>query len=284
METTLMIVTIVALALALGMSGVAWRLLREHRQRTDARVRALQELADDMDFDAGPEVRKSGGPQVSAPVLDAWDLGLHDLAEENPGTPEPQHRRTARRHLEIGFGATVAAPAAPKRRWLALAAVGVVMAGIVFVIYAVYRPAVIAAPGEAAPAPAARGGVARPIELLSLRHQMTGDGTFTITGLVQNPLDGVAVRNVMAVVYLFDREGHYFASGKASLDFTPLQPGDESPFVVRIPNVTRVSRYRVGFRSEEGGIVAHVDRRGQLPGGTTGDAVGVPAQAVRRSE
>jgi hypothetical protein len=48
-----------------------------------------------------------------------------------------------------------------------------------------------------------------------------------------------------------------------------------------------VSRYRVGFRTEEGGIVAHVDRRGQLPGGMTGDAIDGPGSqhtAARRPE
>ena len=136
-------------------------------------------------------------------------------------------------------------------------------------------------PGPAGPAP--------PLELLSLRHSSDADGTFTVTGLVENPLEGRLVRRAVAVVYLFDRDGNFFASGKASLDFTALQPGDESPFVVRVPAVSHVSRYRVGFRSEEGGVIAHIDRRGHLPGVTTGDAIDArPAvnatSAPRRSE
>jgi hypothetical protein len=35
----------------------------------------------------------------------------------------------------------------------------------------------------------------------------------------------------MAVVYVFNAQGEYFASGKASLEFAPLAPGAESPFV-----------------------------------------------------
>ena len=65
------------------------------------------------------------------------------------------------------------------------------------------------------------------------------DGAFTVTGLVQNPIDGRLARHMVAVVYLFDRDGNYFASGKATLDFTALQPGEESPFVVHIPGVGR---------------------------------------------
>jgi hypothetical protein len=159
-------------------------------------------------------------------------------------------------------------------------------------VYALYRPQVTdAIPSmrelTSSSTPAASPD-AHPIELLSLRHAANNDGSFTVTGLVQNPYGGRVARHVIAVVYLFDRDGNYFASGKAALDFTALEPGEESPFVVHVRDVGRVSRYRVGFRSEEGGVVAHVDRRGQLPGGTTGDAIEVrptvTPTAARRSE
>jgi hypothetical protein len=45
METLLMVATVVAMALAIGMSVLAWRLLRENRQRSTARVEALQAMA-----------------------------------------------------------------------------------------------------------------------------------------------------------------------------------------------------------------------------------------------
>jgi hypothetical protein len=47
---------------------------------------------------------------------------------------------------------------------------------------------------------------------------------------------------------------------QAPLDFAVLEPGDESPFVVTIPNVTEVAKYRVSFRTERG-MMRHVDRR-----------------------
>jgi hypothetical protein len=43
MEATLVIVTLLSLALAIGMAIVTWRLLQEERQRADARVAALEE-------------------------------------------------------------------------------------------------------------------------------------------------------------------------------------------------------------------------------------------------
>jgi len=45
------------------------------------------------------------------------------------------------------------------------------------------------------------------------------------------------------------------------LDFTSLTPGDESPFVIRVPVSGEVSRYRVGFRGPDDRVVGHVDRR-----------------------
>ena len=48
METLLMIVTVIALALAIGMSVLAWRLLRDNRLRSAARAEALQAMADEV--------------------------------------------------------------------------------------------------------------------------------------------------------------------------------------------------------------------------------------------
>ena len=99
-----------------------------------------------------------------------------------------------------------------------------------------------------------------PLELLSMRHQRQGT-TLTVSGLVRNPGKGAAVNGVTAVVFAFDRTGAFVASGRAPLDFGALAPGDESPFVVNVPNVSEVARYRVTFRSGTG-VVRHIDRRG----------------------
>ncbi len=98
-----------------------------------------------------------------------------------------------------------------------------------------------------------------PLELLSMRYQRQGT-TLTVSGLVKNPAGGAAVNRVTAVVFAFDRNGAFVASGRAPLDFSALAPGDESPFVVNVPNVSDVARYRVTFRSGEG-VVRHIDRR-----------------------
>jgi hypothetical protein len=98
-----------------------------------------------------------------------------------------------------------------------------------------------------------------PLELMSMRYQHEGTN-LTVSGLVRNPTGGSSVNGVTAVVFAFDRNGGFVASGRAPLDFGALAPGDESPFVVTVPNVSDVARYRVSFRTGAG-VVRHVDRR-----------------------
>lgn len=98
-----------------------------------------------------------------------------------------------------------------------------------------------------------------PLELVSMRHTRDG-GTLTVAGLVRNPRTGALLTRIAAVVLAFDRSGSFVASGRAALDFTTLEPGDESPFVVTLPHVAEVGRYRVSFRTETG-VLPHVDRR-----------------------
>jgi hypothetical protein len=105
----------------------------------------------------------------------------------------------------------------------------------------------------------AGSGEGRPLELMSMRYQRQGT-TLTVSGLVKNLSAGGAVNGVIAVVFAFDHNGAFVASGRAPLDFSALAPGDESPFVVNVPNVTDVARYRVTFRSGNG-VVRHIDRR-----------------------
>jgi hypothetical protein len=108
------------------------------------------------------------------------------------------------------------------------------------------------------------------LELVSMRHQRAADA-LTVTGLVRNA--GAATPDeIIAVVFAFDREGNYVASGRAALDFPALAPGDESPFRVSIPDVKDVGRYRVSFRTEAG-VVRHVDRRPALAAGSAGKPV-----------
>jgi len=232
MDTMMWVILAGAVALALGMAVVAWRLLRSDRERTEARAAMLRQLA----FEPEP--------------------ALNERAFQAPITAS----------FEPSFGATVDRENPPSRRLMAVAVVLVFMAIGAASVYGIYKPDASQPRRSSA---GAKAGV--PLELLSLSHRTEGD-EFVVAGLVQNPSDGPPASSVMAVVYLFNAQGEYFASGKAPLEFAPLAPGAESPFVVRIPKTSGVTRYRVGFRAQDGAVVAHEDRRGQPIGGTTGGA------------
>jgi hypothetical protein len=184
--------------------------------------------------------------------------------------PERRHGRAA--IPDQMFGATQAAPARNGGAWRMVLAAGAMVVLATGAIYAVRSADVIVEAGRRLTAP--RLTSIEPLELLSIRHTAgESDGQFTVTGLVHNPSAGSSLDNLVAVVYLFDDEGRYFASGRARIDSRPFRPGDESGFVVSIPTTERVSRYRVGFRSDDGAVVNHVDRRGHEPPGTSGDAI-----------
>jgi hypothetical protein len=100
---------------------------------------------------------------------------------------------------------------------------------------------------------------AAPLELISMRHTREG-ANLTVSGLVRNPPAGASVSRITAVVLAFNSAGAFVTSGRAALDFTTLDPGDESPFVVTIAGAPDVARYRVSFRTDAG-VVRHIDRR-----------------------
>jgi hypothetical protein len=245
MDTMMWVVFVAVLALAVGMAVFAWRLLRSDRERTDARAAMLRQLA----FEAEPV--------------------LNDRVFQAP-TFAP---------IEPAFGATVDRTPPASRKLMAAGVVVVFMAIGAASVYGLYGGA-----DDESTQPSSEGsGNARrgetvPLELLSLSHR-TDAGDFVVAGLVQNPRDGKPAPSVMAVVYVFNAQGEYFATGKAPLEFGPLAPGAESPFTVRLPQTSGVTRFRIGFRSQDGAVVAHVDKRGQpLDGTTAGSTASVPSE------
>jgi hypothetical protein len=312
MESVLVAVTMVSLALAVGMSVVAWRLLRVEKERALATVEALQAGALDVPGPRGDATAAAPGtPEPArqlARAVEAMPASLPNANGEAPaawdgvlrsGGRSAESIPVATRSAETGLPIVADGMAmfaggderpAPSRRWLALGAVAVVMAAGVATAYAVrgWNGATLFASE-----PATSSGIGTPaLELVSLRHTVSESGAFSVTGLVANPSTGRAMAGVAAVVYLFDAEGRFLASGRAPLEVGTFHPGDESPFILGVPGVTGVSRYRVGFRFADGAVVAHVDRRAQGPAGTFEQAVtpdpappvATPVLPGRRSE
>ena len=348
MESLLVIVAAVSLALAAIMSTVAWRLLRDRRVRTTNRAEALIALLHPGDGSTPARAGKASSDDpgvVSHAVRSTPAPPPPDEPDETPSStaerraaieqaqpaierrPEPRSRAAAavmdaplhdrplrmqeveieswdRTHVDRSFGSDVAGMFAsdePRHmslgRWLGLGIAGLLVLAGAGTVYALNSGTWLSAGLSSLTSFGDREGMVassarQPLELLSLKHTTDQNGTFIVTGLVQNPGDGATLRGVVATVYLFDPQGRYFASGRARLDVGTLGAGEDSPFVVKIPQAAVVARYRVGFRLDDGGVVAHVDRRGQTPAGTTGDttddnatpSVVAPAATPRRSE
>jgi hypothetical protein len=132
--------------------------------------------------------------------------------------------------------------------WLA-PVIGVVVVGLALTgIYVWNRPST-----------ATSAAASAPLELVSLRHERQGD-QLIVSGLVRNPLAGPTIARLSAVVFTFDRQGTFVASGRAQLDVARLGAGDESPFSIAVPQAAGVGRYRVSFRTDDS-VVPHLDRR-----------------------
>jgi hypothetical protein len=256
MEPTLIAVTLLSLGMAVAMGIVAWRLLREERRRSAARVARLAELAAGEDHQDGPHAGRA------RPAPPAIDLPLR-APDVRPAAPAVQ---------AVPMADGLFAAAAPSSGGghtasvFAVAAilVGAIVAGLVWL------------GGSRAPEESrAITGRAAPLELVSLRHTKEHD-TLTITGLVQNPKDGRDLTRVTAVAFIFDQAGEFVGSGRAPLEFTQLAPGAESPFQIVVANAGSVGRYRIGFRTEDGAVLGHVDRR---PSASAGEPGRAPASA-----
>lgn len=227
MDTTLVGVTLISLAMAGGLSVIVWRMLRDERARSEARVAMLATIA------AAPVVARS------------QDLPLRQ-APPSVGAmfAEPEHTSPWGNRLAV------------------MAALGLAIASVVLFALAATGTKTPARAATAVAAPAAATAPSAGLELLSLRDNHQGD-RLTITGLVHNPKQGTPMSRVTVAAYTFDENGSFLASGRALLDVTTFVPGDDSPFVITVPVTGKVARYRIGFRTEDGRIISHVDKRQQ---------------------
>jgi hypothetical protein len=225
MDVTLILVTLLSLTLAAVMTVVAWRIAREERRRSDARVAALS-----------GDIRSTG------------DLPLHERAPV--ATSADLFAAPAETSASARMGPAILG-----------AAVLLVVAAFVWSSSSHSAASSSSAARTGAAAAPTRPADARtaavPLELTALTHERDAD-RLTVRGIVRNPPAGTAVSGITAVVFLFDRNGDFVTSGRANVEALP--PGSESPFIVTIPNAKDVGRYRVSFRTDDR-IVPHVDRR-----------------------
>jgi hypothetical protein len=262
LDVMLVTVTVISLAFASAMGLITWRVLRQDRRRSDARVADLSAAADaDEDAIVAPAAALPAGryamPQVpvaAAPETDAdplWtdlvEASLTETALRPHDTPlpelfvpqEPMRSNGRRMVLAVGLGSAM-----------------------VLVVFAVVL-ALNARPAASGTGARAAARVAAPLELVVLDHARAG-GHLSIHGLVRNPRSGSEVRDLNAVVFLFDRDGGYIATVQAPVLEHDLVPGGESTFEVPVESGQRVARYRLTFRAAAA-PVPHVDRRAPVP-------------------
>jgi hypothetical protein len=254
MTWVLVVVTVASLATAGALLAYVVRLARDERDRSDARVAALSELLERPDPIADvPPVRK--WPAETAVHQDPFEA-VSTLSDRSMVAADEPFS-TIETRTELFGGDDDPRPA----HRLLIPAAGCLIVGLaITIIYAMNRPA------------SAGASVPASLELISMRHEREGD-TLTVSGLVRNPTSGPSLEDVTAVVLTFDRAGTFVTSGRSPLDFRQLGPGDESPFLVRLPGARSVGRYRVTFRSGQR-VVPHVDRRDAPPDAVADDRAG----------
>jgi hypothetical protein len=251
MDTLLLGITVVSLVVALIMSVTAWRLMRDEKRHSAARIAALA---------AAAGVDNANRPFPELPIAEArvepritrspWKPAA--VVSEQPETPSVEPVVS---HASGFLGVTSDVhDNGGRQRSLAIAAVAlfvVLSGGLVWMMSGPEGTSAVAV------------GPNAPLELVSLSHARQNN-KLAVSGLVRNPVSGKPVERLSAVVFLFDRMGTFVTSSRAHVDFLKLGAGDESPFVVAIDAPSTVARYRVSFRTDAG-VVPHIDRRGASP-------------------
>jgi hypothetical protein len=279
MDILLIVVSIVSAVVALAMTGVAWRVSRNQRAASAARVAALSAAAA-MEADRPGEKPSHTTPleqfetePVGASRQSPWKAARVSAFGAGARTAQPIARTAPpeattrpatielssdRAVLGEGFLGSTVSPATDGGRQRSLAVAAIVLFGLVLAggYWAVFVD-------RSATATVSAPSTTSPLELVSMRHERRGT-RLAVTGLVRNPVAGAPVERLAAVVFLFDQQGGFISSARANVDFLKLTPGDESPFVIDVEAPSNVTRYRVSFRNDAG-IVPHVDRRGQQP-------------------
>ena len=248
MDFVLGTVTLLALATAVAMGAVTWRLVREERRRSAARLEILAaELRRRQATSRGP--RSAGRPSTVEPVATrSTPAAPVDVTIRGP-EPPPATNKPGTQGVDL-FGTPVDATGGWSRR---LAGMG--MAGIVLLV-AISAAIFTSAAGNRENETTATDQI--PVELLALNHERE-DGLLAISGTIRNPLDGKVATHMFVLALAFDRDGVMVATQRAPLELETVPPGGESPFAVSLP-ATRASRYRISFLIDET-TVPHIDRR-----------------------
>ena len=219
------------MAVAVTMTGVAWRVLRNERVRSEARIATLAADIHRRDADEVP---------FAAEVTPAASAAAAGMFKD----------RDAARPTGAAIGAGMAAIGA--------------MVILVLLVTGGSRGTSAARTSGSVPrtdlVPTRGAAVTtKPLELIALGHERDAD-RLIVRGVVRNPSSGGIIDHLTAVVSLFGRDGELIGTERAAVDAVTLAPGGETTFALTLPRAGDVSRYRVSFRTGQG-VLPHVDRR-----------------------
>jgi hypothetical protein len=253
-ELAFLIVTIIAMAFAAVMGAIAWRMARQDRRRSAARIAMLA-----AEIQASPALTPAryaeAGARAESPRRYPAAAPSHPRVDDLPLRDSPRGTAPA-----PSFAASTETTGA---RSVAVVALGVfVLAAIAAAAIFISGPSVRSRPAlRVAPAGATPIALADPpLELIALGHERAGN-ELTVHGVVRNPASGAAISQLTVVVSVFNHDGAFTTSGRTSLGQAALGPGAESTFAVAVPGVEDIGRYRVSFRTGDR-VIPHVDRRG----------------------
>jgi len=278
--TALLLVTLVSILLAIVMGAIAWRASGEERRRADARVASL--AADIQDAVAASSAVQSMPQRAAVGLREAQADAEHSRRVGMRG--EPATVRPIRPVVATSSDLfTATDPAGASSRSVIVVGIGLFAIATLAALAVVFssgsrpstdargasssverRPTNSTAPAAArtASSPAQTGVTPQnpvPLELVALGQERDGD-RLVVRGVLRNPSAGTRVEHVIAVVFLFDRDGGFLTSGRAAIDSTTVVPGGESTFLITVPGAASVARYRVSFRTENA-VIPHVDKR-----------------------
>ena len=260
MDTVLLVVTVLSLAMAVTMALIAAKLMREDRARSEARVNALAAMAT---HPAATAPLTAFQPGAERPIA-VRPLPAETRAASVERTPSVDDLNLRPDTASVAGAAHLfeeaVAPSPWGRRFAVMGTLAAVVIAVAFVLGSAHSrvPASSTTGVAAQQTPAVLASA--PLELVSLQHTQEAE-RLVISGLVQNPRSGARMSHVVATAFLFGPDGAFLTSSRAPLDFTTLSPGDESPFVVSVPVTGQVAHYRIGFRTEDGRVIEHVDKR-----------------------
>ena len=265
MSVLLLIVTILSLAIALATSAIAWRVVRDERQRSAARVAALEtDIYAGISADGPPQVVPRPRLQTRAAIAPSRSA-VATVYSREPEVPDLQLRPERPSSVDL-FAAQVTRT---RSRLSAIIALALFITGCAAAVAVVLgsasrervespRTTTVASTAETATGTEAVVQAA-PLELVALGQEREAD-RLTVRGVVRNPQSGQEGRNIAVVVFVFGHGGESVATGRAPIAAAVLAPGAESTFLVVVPGVSDVERYRVSFKSDDR-IVPHIDRR-----------------------